>query len=81
MSWTQVAEVSRRWGEHLMRFNIELDRTLLRNDPVTSHWEALLQGKRLSDDVGKPDYGDPHPTPGAAKVPEIIEGFFLSSRI
>ncbi|WP_461210948.1 hypothetical protein [Desulfocurvus sp. DL9XJH121] len=81
MSAEQVAEVSRRSGEALMRWNIEMDKTLLRRDPVTTNWGEMLRGKRLSDDIGLPDYGDPHPTPGANKVPEIIKGFLLQSRI
>ena len=81
MTAEHVAQVSLRAGEIIMRWNIEMDQRLYRSDPVTPYWDAMLRGKKLSDDVGKPDYGDPHPTPGADKVPEIIRGFFLHSRI
>ena len=81
MQYLPVAEIRQRQGEAAMRWTIERDAKLLRQDRVTDAWAAQLEGKRLAADIAEPDYGDPHPTPGAAKVPEIIQGFFLHSRI
>lgn len=76
-----VAQVSKRFGEAVMDWTIKRDKVLLRQDRVTAMWELQVQGRRLAEEIAIPDYGDPHPTPGAAKVPEIIQGFFLRSRI
>lgn len=76
-----IGEVSLDMGLAVMRQSVDEAEQQLRFDPVTTNWKSELQGRSLAEASSKPDYGDPHPTPGAAKVPEIIQGMFLKSRI
>ena len=63
------------------RFSVDQAELLLRPDPVSTAWKNQLKGRSLAEASSKPDYGDPHPSPGAAKVPEVVKGFFMRSRI
>lgn len=59
----------------LMQWTVEQgDRTEEAFSRVALDFSALLSGQRIARKAGSPNYADPHPTPGAAKVPEIVEG-------
>lgn len=72
--------VARNSARTLMRFAITEDERLGKFSRTGIGFKALLSGEKIAR-AGRPDYGDPHPTPGAAKVPEIVKGAILSSRI
>jgi hypothetical protein len=72
--------VGREASRALMRWTVGTQEALGLFDRTAIGFKALLSGERLAR-VGTPDLGDPHPTPGAAKVPEIVEGAILDSRI
>ncbi|MBU1001545.1 MAG: hypothetical protein KKE73_03370 [Proteobacteria bacterium] len=76
-----IGQLSLDTGLAIIRHNVDEAEQRLRTDPVTTGWKNQLQGRKLAEASSKPDYGDPHPTPGAAKVPEIVQGMFLKSRI
>lgn len=65
--------VGRNASRAIMRQTVELHDRLGPLDRNALGFKALLSGERLAR-VGIPDYGDKYPTPGAAKVPEIIKG-------
>ncbi|BBD07529.1 hypothetical protein [Desulfovibrio ferrophilus] len=76
-----IGELSLDTGLAIIRHSVEEAEQLLRSDRVITNWKSQLQGRQLAESASNPDYGDPHPTPGAAKVPEIVQGAFLKSRI
>jgi len=76
-----IGQIAKETGLDLERFSVDQAEQMLHPDPVTTAWKNQLQGRRLAEASSKPDYGDPHPTPGAAKVPEVVKGFFMKSRI
>lgn len=76
-----IGQVALETTRIIVRHNVDEAERLLKPDPVTTAWKNQLMGQRMAEDASKPDYGDPHPTPGASKVPEVVRGMFLHSRI
>lgn len=71
--------VGREAARTIMRWTVTTHEGLGLFDRTAIGFKALLSGERLAR-VGTPDLGDPHPTPGAAKVPELVEGAILDAR-
>lgn len=65
--------VGRNVSRAIMRLTVEMHEKIGPFDRNALGFKALLSGERLAR-VGTPGYGDSFPTPGAAKVPEIIKG-------
>ncbi|MCK9239477.1 hypothetical protein [Desulfocurvus sp.] len=71
--------VGREASQAIMRWTVRTGEELGLFDRTAIGFKALLSGRRLAEDV-LPRPGDPQPTPGAAKVPEIVAGALLDSR-
>lgn len=73
------AIVGRNASRTIMRWTIATEERLGQFDRMGLGFKALLSGEQLSQ-VGTPNLGDAHPTPGAAKVPELVKGAILKGR-
>lgn len=76
-----VHEAGARAVRHNMKWVVETDRMLFRDDAVSNAFFDTLRTRVLSARMSEPNYGERHPTPGAAKVPEILKGGIFNGRI
>lgn len=63
-----------------MKWTISMDERLGLFDRTSLGFKALLSGENLAR-IGKPDFGERFPTPGSAKIPEIVKGSIVAGTV
>lgn len=76
-----VSEAGERSVRHNMRWIVNTDRMLHRQNFLSKGFADIIRTEAAKDNMSKPNYADPHPTPGAMKVPEILKGGVFNTRI